>query len=178
MVYVTFGTVAPSVGVWPALFRAVLDGLADLAVRVLVTAGAPVDVADLGPLPPGVAVTDCVPQDAVLRHTDVMVAHGGFGTVLGGLRAGVPMVLAPLFADQFYNAERITELGAGVAVPTSYDPRVIPPDLPDAVGAAVRRALDDPAPRTASQRLAEAMASHPPVASLVPTLKAIAGGGA
>jgi UDP:flavonoid glycosyltransferase YjiC (YdhE family) len=100
LVYFTLGTVAASLGVWPGTYRAILEGLEELGVRVLVTTGSQVDSSDLGALPAGVTVTRFVPQDAVLARAAVMVAHGGFGTVLGGLRAGVPMALAPLFADQ------------------------------------------------------------------------------
>ena len=174
LVYVTFGTVAAKLGVWPGLYRAALDGLADLPVRVLLTTGAEVDAADLGPLPRSVAVERFVPQDAVLRHADVMVTHGGFGTVLGGVRAGVPMVVAPLFADQPYNAERVAAMGAGVTVPTSLDPGAVPEQFPKAVRAAVQQCLDDPSYRSSSRALAEAMGSHPPVESVVSTLEAIA----
>jgi UDP:flavonoid glycosyltransferase YjiC (YdhE family) len=45
-----------------------------------------------------------------------MVCHGGFGTLRGGLAAGVPMAVLPLFADQPYNAARVEQLGAGVAL--------------------------------------------------------------
>jgi UDP:flavonoid glycosyltransferase YjiC (YdhE family) len=45
-----------------------------------------------------------------------MVCHGGSGTVRGGLTAGVPMAVLPLFADQPYNAVRVAEIGAGIAL--------------------------------------------------------------
>lgn len=174
LVYVTFGTVAASVGAWPAIYRAVLDGLADAPVRMLMTTGEGVDPADLGPLPDSVSVAAFVPQAAVLRHADVMVTHAGFGTVLGGLRAGVPMVVAPLFADQSYNASRAVAAGVGVSVATSLDPGVVPPGLPQEVRSAVLRLLEDPVPRAASRGLADEMAHHIPVAAVIPTLEAIA----
>jgi UDP:flavonoid glycosyltransferase YjiC (YdhE family) len=46
--------------------------------------------------------------------------------VLGALRAGVPMAVAPLFADQFYNADRVAEGGAGIRLPTSSIRRLFP----------------------------------------------------
>jgi UDP:flavonoid glycosyltransferase YjiC (YdhE family) len=45
-----------------------------------------------------------------------MACHGGFGTVLGALSAGVPVAVLPLFADQPYNAARVAALGAGIAL--------------------------------------------------------------
>ena len=174
LVYVTLGTVAASLGVWPSAYRAILEGLEELDVRVLVTTGAQVDPSDLGALPAGVTVIRFVPQDAVLARAAVMVAHGGFGTVLGGLRAGVPMALVPLFADQSYNAARVAEVGAGVVLPTSFDPRVVPAELPDAVRSAVGELLDDAKVRAASAMLAEEIATHPPVGALTATLEKIA----
>ena len=44
-----------------------------------------------------------------------MVGHGGFGTTMSALAAGVPQVVVPLFAfDQEVNATRIAEVGAGI----------------------------------------------------------------
>jgi UDP:flavonoid glycosyltransferase YjiC (YdhE family) len=176
LIYVTFGTVAASLGVWPGMYRAVVDGLADLPVRVLVTTGADVDADDLGRLPDSVVVSRFVPQDAVLRETAVMVTHAGFGTVLGALRAGVPMVAVPLFAHQFYNAARIMDVGAGRTVSTSYDPGHVPPGLPTEVRDAVLQLLKDGDAKAVSRELSASMAAHPPVGSLVPVLEDLAGG--
>jgi UDP:flavonoid glycosyltransferase YjiC (YdhE family) len=174
LVYVTLGTVAASLGAWPDTYRAILDGLEGLGVRGLVTTGSEVDPSDLGPLPAEVAVTRFEPQDAVLALAAVMVAHGGFGTVLGGLRAGVPMALAPLFADQFDNAARVAEVGAGVVLPTTFDPRVTAKELPDAVQSAVTLLLDAAETNAVSTNLAREVATHPPASHLVGTLEEIA----
>jgi UDP:flavonoid glycosyltransferase YjiC (YdhE family) len=52
----------------------------------------------------------------VLPEASLVVTHGGSGTAFGALAAGVPVVVAPLFADQFENGRRIAEAGAGVLV--------------------------------------------------------------
>src|SRR6185312_5573561 len=69
-----------------------------------------------GPLAASVRVERWIDQPAVMRQAAVMVGHGGAGSVLGALAAGVPMALIPLFADQPLNARRIAELAAGVAL--------------------------------------------------------------
>lgn len=117
LVYITFGTVAPELPFFPGLYQAAIDALAPLPVRVLVTTGRDRDPADLGPLPPNVHAERWLPQAGVLPHVAAMVCHGGSGTVRGGLSAGVPMAVLPLFADQPYNAARIAQLGAGIALP-------------------------------------------------------------
>lgn len=116
LVYVTFGSVAPQLDFFPGLYQAAIDAVAPLPVRVLVTTGRDRDPADLGPLPPNVHAERWIPQADVLPHAAAMVCHGGFGTVRGGLAAGVPMAVLPLFADQPYNAARVKQLGAGVAL--------------------------------------------------------------
>ena len=50
-----------------------------------------------------------------MREAALVVGHGGFGTTMTALRAGLPQIVLPLFAfDQFLNAERVQAVGAGV----------------------------------------------------------------
>ena len=55
-----------------------------------------------------------VPQADVFGHASLVVTHGGSGTTLGALAAGLPLVVVPLFADQPDNARRVEAVGAGV----------------------------------------------------------------
>ena len=115
LVYVSFGSVAGSLGEFGALYPAVLDVLADLPVRVLLTTGAGFDPAQLQPLPANAWVTQWWPQEAAMTEAALVIGHGGFGTTMSALRAGVPQIVLPLFsADQFLNAERIEAVGAGL----------------------------------------------------------------
>jgi MGT family glycosyltransferase len=117
LVYLTFGSVAGSLPLFPELYREALHALADAPVRVLVTVGRDADLSQLDPLPPNVHAEPWLAQDEVLPHADAAVSHGGYGTTLGALAHGVPMVLLPLFAgDQWRNARRVAELGAGLLV--------------------------------------------------------------
>ena len=83
---------------------------------MLVTIGRAADPAELGPLPANVHVERWVAQASVMPHAAAMVAHGGAGTTLAALTAGVPLVLLPQSADQPINARRVAELGAGLAL--------------------------------------------------------------
>ena len=134
--YLTFGSVAPQQESFPALCRAAIDAIAPLPIRLLVTVGRKRDPADLGPLPANVHAERWVPQADVMPHAAAMVCHGGSGTVRGGLAAGVPLVVLPLFADQPHNAARINELGAGVALELG------PPGIAG-MAAALRAVLSD-----------------------------------
>jgi UDP:flavonoid glycosyltransferase YjiC (YdhE family) len=116
LVYVTFGTVFGGMAEASASFGVVLEALAELPVRVLLTTGRAIDPAALGTLPPNVHAESWIPQADVLRHAAVIVCQGGSGTMLGALAAGVPLVLVPLFADQRDNAAAVESAGAGIAV--------------------------------------------------------------
>ena len=72
----------------------------------------------LGPVPAHVHVEPWIDQARVLDHADLVVCHGGSGTALGALAAGVPLVMVPLFADQFENARRIAKTRSGQVVET------------------------------------------------------------
>jgi len=156
LVYVTYGSVTPAMPGFPELFRATVAALADLPVRALFTIGAGTDRAALGPVPPNVHVEPWVPQAAVMPHAAAMVSHGGSGTTRMALAAGVPNVVVPGFADQPRNAERVAELGAGIALPEWREGVA-------GIGDAVRRVLSDPSYRLAAERVAAEVAALPPI---------------
>ncbi|MGH9283806.1 MAG: glycosyltransferase, partial [Acidimicrobiales bacterium] len=82
LVYVTFGSVAATLGLFPGLYRDVATVLGDLAVRALLTVGDAGDPDALGELPPNVQVERWWPQAEVMPHVAAMVGHGGYGTTL------------------------------------------------------------------------------------------------
>jgi UDP:flavonoid glycosyltransferase YjiC (YdhE family) len=165
LVYLTFGSVAPQLDFFPGLYRGAIDALSALPVRLLVTIGRDRDPADLGPVGRNVHVARWVPQADVLPHTAVMVCHGGSGTVSGGLAAGVPMVVVPLFADQPHNARRVQDIGAGLA---------LEPDGLVRLGDVVRGVLADRAYRAAARRVADEVRQYPTVDTATKILRNVA----
>lgn len=114
--YMTFGTMAGTTDRERAIYRAAIDSVTDLPVQVLLTTGQNMAEHPLGDIPSNVIVETFVPQAEVLPHAQAVVTHGGAGTMLGALAAGVPLVIAPMFADQPDNARSVEAAGAGVAV--------------------------------------------------------------
>jgi hypothetical protein len=181
LVYLSFGSVAGQAHLpfFPALYRAAIDALAPLRVRLLVTVGSDPDPLALGPVPPNVHVERWVAHDAVARHAAVIVCHGGFGSTLGSLRHGVPLVVMPLFAfDQWANAAAVARVGAGIALNAEGNTRqglgLPSADTISRLAPAVARVLGDPAYGREARHIADAARALPPVDSAVALLAQLA----
>ena len=96
------------------VFATVLDGLRDQPVSAVVTVGQNNDPSALGPQTANIAVHRYVPQAELLPHCHAAVIHGGAGTVLGALAAGVPLLCLPQGADQHFNADRVVAAGGAL----------------------------------------------------------------
>lgn len=164
LIYVTFGSVAGSLPPFSGVFGEALDALADLDVRVLMTVGRNVDPYDLGAVPSNAHVERWVPQQSVLTHAAAMLGHGGFGTTMGALAAGVPQVVVPLFTfDQVVNGEHVSSVGAGLT--TGRGPGAV-----HRAAAEIPRLLDDATYTASARRVAEAMSALPSPTQAVPVL--------
>ncbi|GAB3155075.1 glycosyltransferase [Micromonospora sonneratiae] len=140
-VYFTLGTVFNLES--GDLFTRILTGVRELDVDLLVTVGPHIDPEEFGPQPENVRIERYVPQASILPYCDLVVSHGGSGSVLGALAHGVPMVLVPMGADQPSNAVRCADLGVAQVLDAV---RV----TPEQAGTAVAAVLADPAYRQAA----------------------------
>jgi UDP:flavonoid glycosyltransferase YjiC (YdhE family) len=163
LVYLTFGTVLAHMTFAAQVYRVALAALDGLGCRVLLTVGRHFDPVSLGPLPPLVQVEPWVDQASALSAADVVVCHGGSGTVFGALAAGVPLVVVPVFADQFVNGRLVAGVGAGRLVEVDGGSRKRVVDQRDTmrIREAVISVLADHGARERAQSIAEAMAAAP-----------------
>lgn len=67
-------------------------------------------------LPDSIYNAGTVPHDWLFPQVDAAVHHGGSGTTGATLRAGLPTIIKPFFGDQFFYANRIEEIGVGLAL--------------------------------------------------------------
>lgn len=163
-VYVTLGTV--SFGAVEVL-RRTLDDLAGVDLDVLVSVGPEGDPSALGQLGERVRAERFVAQSRVLPLVDLVVHHGGTGTVLGALEAGVPQLLLPQGADQFRNAELIPKVGAGRALRNDAQ-------VPGAIAEEVVAMLGDSPEAATARRISAEIAAMPGPDEVVADLLALA----
>jgi UDP:flavonoid glycosyltransferase YjiC (YdhE family) len=149
----------------PVLER-VLEALGRLPVRGLLTAGAHLAPASFD-APANVLVTGYVPHASVLPVADLVVTHAGLGTITASLAFGVPLLCLPLGRDQFQNAERVLELGAGESLPSDADP--------SRIADAVARLLADDDLRSRVRRLAQTIEAESRPGRALAEIVALAG---
>jgi MGT family glycosyltransferase len=107
-----------------ASLQRVIDALGMLPVRAVVTTGPALDLWALQPRA-NVTVVPSAPHRKVLQQAALVVTHGGHGTVIKALAAGVPMVVLPHGRDQSDVAARVMSRGAGLVLKRSARPGVI-----------------------------------------------------
>ncbi len=112
LVYLSLGSLGSAdVG----LMQGLVDAMAESGHRVIVSKGPQHDQITLHDNMVG---AEFLPQTSVLPHVDLVITHGGNNTVTESLFFGKPMVLLPLFWDQYDNAQRIHERGLGLRLDT------------------------------------------------------------
>lgn len=167
-VCVTWGTTLSRVD--PELFLAgqVVRAISDLEVDIVV-ASTPTQRALLGPLPPGVRVAESAPLHLLLPACDLVIAHGGAGTLLTTVANGLPQLLIPRLPDHVRHADRLADAGAGAVLATPVrDPVMIRDRLAEL--------LATPTYRAAAKRLQREMHHQPPPAQVVRELERLAAG--
>ena len=146
--------VAPSTSQDPEceLLRTALDGLADEPVRVLATTNRhrperPIEVPD------NALLVDWMLYSQAMPAADVVICHGGHGTVVRALAAGKPLLVCPSVGDMGENAARVAWSGSGLSVPRRLLSR-------RAIRLAARRLLSEPSFRGRALAVAEWSKRH------------------
>jgi len=147
------------------LLRRIIGALDGLPVRALVTLGPAVQREGLS-LPGNVQVEQYVPHLRVVPHADLVITHGGLGTVITALNGGVPLVCGPMGRDQGDNAARVVWRGAGVRCASKASVK--------ALRRAIRRVLEEPQFRAGARRIADGIASEHGHATAIRELEALA----
>ncbi|MFY9579254.1 MAG: nucleotide disphospho-sugar-binding domain-containing protein [Gaiellaceae bacterium] len=133
------------------LMRRLVATLADSPHRFVVSKGPQHDQYELADNMRG---AEFLPQTTILPHADLVITHGGNNTVTECFHFGKPMIVLPLFWDQYDNAQRVDELGFGMRL-DAYGHE------PDDLHGAVERLLADDGVRERMRPIAERLQASP-----------------
>ena len=156
------------------ILEAILAGLRDEQLNLILTVGRNRDPQEFGEQPDNVHVERYIPQNLLLPYCDLVLCHGGSGTMMDALSYGLPLVMIPIAADQPENAQRCMDLGVA---------RVVEPDrrteeagpLPEAIREATREVLGERRYRQAAQGLRQEIEELPGLDGIVTLLERLAG---
>ncbi len=126
LIYLSLGSLG---GADVDLMRRLTGFLADTPHRYIVSKGPRADEYEL---PDNMWGAGMVPQTTLLPKVDLVITHGGNNTTCESFHFGKPMVVLPLFWDQYDNAQRVHETGYGFRL-----------DTYRATGDQLRGAIDD-----------------------------------
>jgi UDP:flavonoid glycosyltransferase YjiC (YdhE family) len=146
----------------PEILKALSDVDADVKLAIN-----PKEVPLLGEIPANVEVHEQFPIHLLLPHCDAVVHHGGAGTVMSSVVAGVPQLALPFETEQHANGVRVAAAGAGLQM-LGKDADVT------SIRASVQALLDDPSFKAAALKLQAELADRPSPAELVPELERLA----
>jgi len=154
-----------------ALLDRTVRALAGTGIEVVVAVAADQRPVLLPDPPPGVAIVESAPLQLLLPHCDAVVGHGGVGTMLTGLVAGLPqLVVAPILPDHRFNGRQLAGSAAGLVLTREEA-------TPEAIGQGVQEVLEEPGYQAAAQLIATEIAAAPSPAEVVAGLEKHAASG-
>ncbi|KWX67167.1 glycosyltransferase [Mycobacterium sp. NAZ190054] len=112
LVYLSLGSLG---GADVSLMQRLIDILGKTRHRFIVSMGPQADKLTLAD---NMAGAQMLPQTRVIPLVDVVISHGGNNTTTEALHFGKPLIVLPLFWDQYENAQRVDELKLGVRLDT------------------------------------------------------------
>ena len=150
-VYASLGTVFNST---PGIFEALLEGLRDEPIHLVLTVGRNLDPARFGPQPANVHIEPYIPQSLMFERCDLVITHGGYNTVMAALTMGVPMLFLPVGGDAPFQAGCCAQLGVATSI--------VPAELTaESLRAQVRQMLAEKGYRERAAAVKQAIAAMP-----------------
>jgi MGT family glycosyltransferase len=113
ILYISLGTVFSNQS---GFFKMCFEAFDRQPWQVVLSRGRQIDPATLGPIPDNFLVSPYVPQLEILPRAQVFVTHAGMNSTMESLYYGVPMVAIPQMDEQAVTAQRIAEMGLGIAL--------------------------------------------------------------
>lgn len=111
-----------------------INALASLPVNGIVTLGPAMENQDFM-MPNNVVVMKSVKHSMLFPHANLVITHGGHGTIIRALSCGLPIICLPMGRDQGDNAIKVAIKGCGI--------KLSPKSTPNRIQNAVKQILRD-----------------------------------
>jgi UDP:flavonoid glycosyltransferase YjiC (YdhE family) len=118
LVYVTIGGGARSVGS-KSFFSTIAEAFADEPIQVVVSTGNTFDSPDVANSSRNIRFFKWVPGRLLISKADLVIFHGGYGTMMESIACGKPSITTPFHSEQEGNGRRLEQLGCGRVVKLS-----------------------------------------------------------
>ncbi|MGY0498720.1 glycosyltransferase [Nocardia sp. FBN12] len=146
------------------LLQRCVDAVARMPVRAIVTTGAAIDPATVR-AGADTQVVRYVPHADILPSASLVITHAGLGTTMAALGRGVPLLCTPMGRDQFFNAEQVHTLGAGLTL--------MPDASSEVIAQAAAQILGDSGFASAAKQLAVTISDYGGAAQAVTVIEAL-----
>ncbi len=113
LLYISLGTAFND---WADFYQMCFDAFAETEWQVVLSIGRRIDPVVFKEPPGNFLIAPHVPQLEVLSRADLFISHGGMNSTMESLWFGVPLVVVPQMIEQEINAQRVQELGLGLAL--------------------------------------------------------------
>lgn len=108
LIYVTMGSTGH-----PSLFQMLITLFAGCPFDVILTTGGQIAIEN-SRLPANIRAERFLPGEAVMRRADVVICHGGAGTLYQAVAAGCPVIAIATHFEQELLGQEIETAGAGI----------------------------------------------------------------
>jgi MGT family glycosyltransferase len=144
-VYFTMGSTG-----YARFFQEAVETFADTKYQCIMTTGGMTDIKNP---PSNFFIADYAPGSKIMLRSNVVVCHGGNGTIYQAISHGVPIIGIPTMHDQEINMQRVVDLGVGIQLnELAYEPSHLTE--------AVKRILTEEGYREKVQRLKNIAANY------------------
>ena len=118
LVYITIGGGAGPVGN-KLFFSTIVETFANKPLQVVVSTSSKFDSLDFTNLSKNVRFFQWVPGKRLISKANLVIFHGGYGTMMESITCGKPTITIPFHSEQEGNGRRLEQLGCGLVVKLS-----------------------------------------------------------
>lgn len=112
-IYVTIGGGASTVGN-SKFFNTIIDAFRDKNLQIIVSTSSKFTVSGFKNVPTNIHFEQWVPGREIINLADLIIFHGGYGTMMETIEAGKPSIVIPFHSEQESNGRRLEAAGCSL----------------------------------------------------------------